>query len=75
MHRNAVKIPVLAGPTGCTALGNILVQAITLGHLPSHAAAREVVRNSFELKTITPQVAAQWDAAAVRFEKLMGVTE
>jgi rhamnulokinase len=52
---NALKIPVLAGPTECTALGNILVQAIALGHLPSHAAAREVVRNSFELKTFTPQ--------------------
>jgi hypothetical protein len=51
------------------------LQAITLGHLPSLAAAREVVRNSFELKTVTPQDAALWDAAAARFEKLMGVTE
>ena len=68
---NAVKIPVLAGPTECTATGNILIQAIALGHLPSHAAAREVVRNSFELKTVTPQDVAQWDAAAARFEKLL----
>jgi hypothetical protein len=49
-----------------------LIQAIALGHLPSHAAAREVVRNSFALKTITPQSAAEWDAAAMRFEKLPG---
>jgi sugar (pentulose or hexulose) kinase len=69
---NALKIPVLAGPTECTATGNILIQAVALGHLPSHAAAREVVRNSFVLKTITPQDAAQWDAAAARFEKLLG---
>jgi sugar (pentulose or hexulose) kinase len=68
---NALKIPVIAGPTECTALGNILVQAIALGHLPSHAAAREVVRNSFELKIFTPQDSAQWDAAAARFEKLL----
>jgi len=68
---NAVKIPVLVGPTECTATGNILIQAIALGHLPSHAAAREVVRNSFELKTITPQSAAEWDTAAARFEKLL----
>jgi hypothetical protein len=46
--------------------------AIALGHLPSHAAAREAVRNSFELKTVTPQSAAEWDAAATRFEKLLG---
>jgi rhamnulokinase len=69
---NAVKIPVLVGPTECTALGNILIQAIALGHLPSHAAAREVVRNSFELKTFKSQDVAQWDAAAARFEKLLG---
>ena len=68
---NALKIPVLAGPKECAALGNILVQAIALGHLPSHAAAREVVRNSFELKTFTPQSPAEWDAAALRFEKLL----
>jgi len=68
---NALKIPVIVGPTECTALGNILVQAIALGHLPSLDAAREVVRNSFELKTVTPQDAAQWDAAATRFEKLL----
>jgi hypothetical protein len=48
-----------------------LIQAITLGHLPSHAAAREVVRNSFELKTFTPQDSAQWDEAAKRFEDLL----
>ncbi len=68
---NALKIPVLAGPTECAALGNILVQAIALGHLESHAAAREVVRNSFALKTFLPQDSAQWDAAAARFEQLM----
>jgi rhamnulokinase len=68
---NALKIPVIVGPTECTALGNILVQAIALGHLPSLDAAREVVRNSFELKSVTPQDSAQWDAAAARFEKLL----
>jgi len=68
---NALKIPVLAGPKECAALGNLLVQAIALGHLPSHAAAREVVRRSFELKTFTPESPAEWDAAAARFEKLL----
>jgi sugar (pentulose or hexulose) kinase len=68
---NALKIPVLAGPAECSALGNILVQAMALGHLASHDAARAVVRNSFALETFTPQDAAQWDAAAARFEKLL----
>jgi rhamnulokinase len=69
---NALKIPVFAGPAECAALGNLLVQAITLGHVASHAAAREIVRNSFESKIFTPQDAGQWDAAATRFEKLAG---
>jgi len=68
---NALKIPVIVGPAECAALGNILVQAIALGHLPSLAAAREVVRNSFDLKTVTPRDSAEWDAAAARFEKLL----
>jgi rhamnulokinase len=68
---NAVKIPVLAGPTECAALGNLLVQAIALGHLESHEAAREVVRQSFALQTFTPQDTPQWEAAAARFEKLL----
>ncbi len=68
---NATKIPVLAGPSECAALGNILLQAMALGHLESHEAAREVVRNSFALTTYTPRDAAQWDAAAARFEKLL----
>jgi len=68
---NALKIPVLAGPTECATLGNILVQAMALGHVESHEAARQVVRESFALQTFTPQDAAQWDAAAARFEKLV----
>jgi hypothetical protein len=48
-----------------------LVQAIALGHLESHEEAREVVRNSFALQTFTPRDAAQWEAAAARFEKLL----
>jgi rhamnulokinase len=68
---NALQIPVIVGPAECAALGNILVQAIALGHLPSLAAAREVVRNSFALQTVTPRDAAPWDAAAARFEQLL----
>jgi len=68
---NSLQIQVIAGPTECTALGNILVQAITLGHLPSLTAAREVVHNSFEVTTVKPQAAAAWDAAFVRFKGLV----
>lgn len=68
---NALQIPIIAGPAECTALGNVLVQAIALGQVPSLAAAREVVRNSFQLATIQPEPRAVWDEAFVRFEKLL----
>ena len=68
---NALQIPVIAGPGECTALGNILVQAIGLGHLPSLAAARDVVRNSFIVETVKPHAGAEWDGAFARFEKLV----
>ncbi|MBI4661479.1 MAG: rhamnulokinase [Verrucomicrobia bacterium] len=67
---DAVQIPVLAGPAEATAAGNILVQAIALGHLPSLREAREVVRNSLELVTYEPQDAASWNDAYGRFENL-----
>ena len=40
---NACGVEVIAGPTEATALGNVLVQAITLGDLPDLASARQVV--------------------------------
>ena len=68
---NALQLPVAAGPTESTALGNILVQAIALGHLPSLPAAREVVRNSFEVKEFKPEANVEWTAAFTRFKKLL----
>lgn len=68
---NALQIPVFAGPSECTALGNVLVQAIALGHLPSLAAAREVVRGSFEVTMFKPTAAVEWEAAFERFEQLL----
>jgi len=43
-------LPVYAGPSEGTALGNIVAQMIALGIFPDHKAAREVIRRSFEIK-------------------------
>ena len=67
---DALQIPVLTGPVEATAAGNILVQAIALGHLPSLAAAREVVGRSLEVGTVKPQSAAAWPQVYGRFETL-----
>ena len=63
---------VLAGPVEATALGNVLLQAVTLGHLASLQALREVVRASFEIERYEPQDQAAWPQAAARFASLPG---
>ena len=57
---NAIGRKVVTGPIEATASGNILMQAIATGQLKSIEEARQVVRNSFDLKTYTPQDAALW---------------
>jgi rhamnulokinase len=45
---------VVAGPAEATALGNLLIQARTLGELPAGRSIREVVRASVELREYLP---------------------
>ncbi len=47
-------IPVVAGPTECTALGNVLVQLRACGHAATSADMRRIAINSTETKTFTP---------------------
>jgi rhamnulokinase len=58
---------VIAGPVEATAIGNLLVQAIALGHLNSLAEARAVVRRSFEVSVYEPGDAAPWEEAYQRY--------
>ncbi|MBI5030505.1 MAG: rhamnulokinase [Chloroflexi bacterium] len=68
---DATARPVIAGPVEATAIGNALMQAVALKHLASVADARQVVRQSFALKTYKPRDTAQWDDAYARFSNLM----
>ncbi len=58
---------VVAGPAEATAIGNVLVQALALGHIPSLAEGRAVVRRSLELMTFRPADSASWEAAYQRY--------
>jgi rhamnulokinase len=51
---NATGMTVLAGPVEATALGNIMTQAVTLGHLESLAAGRDLVRRTASVKKFVP---------------------
>lgn len=68
---DAVGVPVLAGPSEAAALGNVLVQARTLGaDLPDLPAMRSLVRRAHELRRYEPtppsRGGADWDAAEAR---------
>jgi len=52
---------VITGPIEATASGNILMQAKATGQLKSIDEARQVVRNSFEMKEYQPQNTALWE--------------
>ncbi len=61
---------VVTGPIEATALGNILTQAVALGHISDTQQARQIVRNSCELAEYQPRNSAAWDEAYQRFIKL-----
>jgi rhamnulokinase len=67
---NATQIPVLAGPVEATAIGNLLIQALALGHIKSSSELREIVRNSFPAKAYQPQDQLAWTAASKKFHAL-----
>jgi rhamnulokinase len=74
---DATNRRVITGPVEATAIGNLMVQAIALGHINSLADARAVVANSFETSTFEPGSRANWDEAYAGLLKLLngGVDE
>ncbi|MDR2463027.1 MAG: rhamnulokinase [Verrucomicrobiales bacterium] len=67
---DATNRPVIAGPVEATSIGNILLQLMSLGDLPSLSAGRALVRRSFATAEYQPQNPAAWDGAAERFKNL-----
>jgi rhamnulokinase len=59
---NALQIPIVIAPADATSIGNVMVQAVALGHIKSLDEARETVRHSFKMEAIIPHAAA-WNAA------------
>lgn len=67
---DASGVEVVAGPIEATAVGNILIQAMAIGAVKSRDEIREIVRNSFPMKTYQPKDGDIWDKAYSRFIKL-----
>ena len=65
---NALGKKVLAGPKEGTAVGNLMVQAVAAGILPSIADAQPLIRSAFPIRQFLPEDTAAWDAAYARFQ-------
>jgi rhamnulokinase len=68
---DATSRVVITGPIEATAIGNLLVQAIALGHIGSLRDARTVVRQSFAPDVFEPTSRVAWDDAYTRLRQLM----
>jgi rhamnulokinase len=67
---DATGLPVMAGPVEATAAGNILGQAVALGHLRSPQEIRETIASSFDLLVFEPKPDESWERAYTRFRAL-----
>lgn len=68
---NAIGRPVWTGPSEGSAIGNLLVQLISLGDIRDVWEARAIVRSSFPVDEIEPEDAAQWEEAYGKFLQLL----
>ncbi len=68
---DACNRSVIAGPVEATAIGNVVVQAMGLGLLGSLAEAREVVRQSFDVREFEPRQPQRWDEPYGRFVEFL----
>ncbi|HVO43274.1 MAG TPA: FGGY-family carbohydrate kinase, partial [Aggregatilineales bacterium] len=71
MTADATGCTVVGGPAEASSIGNAIVQLVALGDLGSMAEGRQLVRDSFPLAVYQPAAQFDWDAAAVRFKRLL----
>jgi rhamnulokinase len=67
MTANATGIPVVAGPSEATAIGNAMMQAKGLGVVRSLWEMREIIRNSVTPTVYLPQDTSVWEKAYSTF--------
>lgn len=70
---DATSKTVLAGMQEASAIGNVIVQFMALGHFKSLAEARAAVGRSFPPKSYRPENAGEWDAAYQRFRQILEI--
>lgn len=70
MTADSLGVDVWAGPSECTALGNIMLQAKAAGLVKDMWEMRKVIASSVEMKHFAPNHTKEWDEAYERFLRL-----
>ena len=68
---NAIGMPVVAGPSEATAIGNCMMQAKAAGVVASRQEMRRIIAQSVSLETFEPKDTELWDNAYERFQKMV----
>lgn len=71
MTANATGIPVVAGPVEASALGNAIVQFISLGDLRNVEEARQLLWQTLSTQQYEPQDTAVWQEAYQRYQTII----
>jgi rhamnulokinase len=71
MTADASGRTVITGPVEATAIGNIMIQLLALGHVSSLEEGTEVIGRSFDSMVYEPHRSAAWDDAYERFLDLI----
>lgn len=71
LSSESLGIPVIAGPVEATALGNIVLQLISLGEIKSIEEGRRIIAETEKVKTFEGEHTPDWDEAFRRFCKVI----
>lgn len=67
---NAVGVPVVAGPSEATAIGNVMIQALTAGAAKDILSMRQLINKSIPLTTFQPQDVETWETAYLHYKQV-----
>ena len=66
---NALQVPAIIASPDAASIGNVVVQALTLGHIKSLEAAHEILQSSYKIQAIIPHHST-WEVAAERLHEI-----
>lgn len=69
---NAIGMPVIAGPSEATAIGNIMIQAKAAGCVDSLQEMRRIIGESVQLDEFVPENSERWVEA---YQQFLRITE